>query len=178
MPSFQAHHHLQLLAHCWHYHPAETWNETTALDSTTSGTATYSGAARRKPSRTGDTGCLDVATTIGMGQGVLMSELYGSSKASKRWMRSNLRVLQFAVGPRVECCQQCCTRQAMLRPLDLAGTKMDAFSKARHADVDTKRCIAFSVALAQIKSQTVDNTQKFRLHSLTGELGLIGICQS
>ena len=46
-------------------------------------------------------GCLDVATTIGLGHKTMLSELYGTRKASKLWIRSHLRALQTAVGQRV-----------------------------------------------------------------------------
>ena len=43
--SFQAHNYLYLLAHHRHWHASETWKGTGTSDSSTSGTATYSGAA-------------------------------------------------------------------------------------------------------------------------------------
>ena len=82
-------------------------------------------------------GCVDVAATIGLGQGILPSALYRTGKTSKLWIRSHLKAMQAAVGPKVECFMGRCTTQALSRPFDLAGTKWDASSNTPHAEVDT-----------------------------------------
>ena len=89
--SLQAHRHLQLVAHCWHWRPAETWAGTGTSDCSTSGTATYSAAAQTDTMVNKYFGWLDVATTIVLDQGILLSELYGTSKASNSGIRSHLR---------------------------------------------------------------------------------------
>ena len=73
-------------------------------------------------------------TNARLGPGILDER---TSKASKFWILSHLRAPQAVVGPRGECSQKRCTTQDMLRLLDLTGTKKDAFSNTRHAEVDT-----------------------------------------
>ena len=96
-----------------------------------------------------------------------MSELHGKSKASKLWIRSHLRASEAVVEPTIECFEGRCTTQDMLQPLDLAGTKRDAFSNTRHAEVDTDDASCARANLHRSSTNPSTVAQKFWLRSHT-----------